>query len=151
MTRSKRIKPVVDVAERREQEQARRLGAAQRELEQQRQQLDQLIQYRDEYARQFENAGNTGLSVARLQDYRVFLARLNQAIDQQRQRISQSEQACEQQRQHWLASRTRAQALDKVADRYREEENQAQERRDQTESDEFALQRHQRNKDRDRS
>ncbi|MAT65568.1 MAG: flagellar export protein FliJ [Gammaproteobacteria bacterium] len=151
MTRSKRIQPVVDVAERREQEQARRLGAARRELEQQRQQLDQLILYRDEYARQFEQSGNSGLSVARLQDYRVFLSRLNLAIDQQRERIARSEQACEEQRRHWLASRTRAQALDKVADRYREEEHQARERRAQSESDEFALQRHQRNKDRDRS
>lgn len=151
MTRSKRIKPVVDVAERKEQEQARHLGAAQRELEQQRQQLEQLILYRDEYARQFENAGNTGLSVARLQDYRVFLARLNQAIEQQRNTIAETEQACEQQRRHWLESRTRAQALDKVAERYRSEEDQARERRDQTESDEFALQRHQRNKDKDPS
>ena len=146
MTRSKRIKPVVDVAERQEQEQAQRLGAARRELEQQRQQLEQLILYRDEYARQFESAGTTGLSVARLQDYRVFLSRLNQAIEQQRAAIARTEQACNEQQQHWLASRTRHQALGKVAERYRDEEHQARERRDQIESDEFALQRHQRNK-----
>lgn len=144
MTRSKRIKPVVDVAERREQEQARHLGAAQTELQQHRHKLEQLIQYRDEYARQFENTGNNGLSVARLQDYRVFLNRLNQAIEQQKDVIRQAEQACEQQRQRWLDSRTRAQALDKVADRYQREEAQSRERQAQIETDEFALQRHHR-------
>lgn len=136
MTRSKRMKPVVKVAEGREQAAARVMGEAQRRLSEQEQKLEELISYRAQYTEQFQISGGAGLGAARLQDYRVFLSRLNQAIEQQHQRIEHCQQDCERQRSHWMATRTRSQALDKVVERYQREERRADDRREQRDSDE---------------
>ena len=138
MTRSKRMNPVVKVAESREQAAARILGEAQQQLTRQEQRLDELMAYRDQYSQQFQQSSGMGMGVARLQDYRVFLARLNEAIEQQKQVIVRCRQDCERQRCHWLSSRTRTQALGKVVERYQREERRAVERREQHDSDERA-------------
>ena len=78
MSRSKRMKPVMQVAENREQQAARDLGAAQQRLAVQERKLEELQTYRDQYAQQFEQTGGGGIGAVRMQDYRVFLARLNQ-------------------------------------------------------------------------
>ncbi len=138
MTRSKRMKPVVKVAEGREQAAARVMGEAQRQLQAQEDKLQELITYRAQYTEQFQVSGGAGLGAARLQDYRVFLSRLNQAIEQQHVRIAQCQQDCERQRSNWMATRTRSQALDKVVERYQREERRADDRREQNETDERA-------------
>jgi flagellar FliJ protein len=138
MTRSKRMTPVVKVAENREQAAARLLGAAQQQLAAQQRKLEELATYRDQYSQEFQLRSGQGMGVARLQDYRVFLARLNQAIEQQQRVVARCEQDCERQRRYWMATRSRTQALDKVVDRYRREEHLASERREQHESDEHS-------------
>lgn len=138
MTRSKRMTPVVKVAENREQAAARVLGEARQRLEQQQRKLDELITYRDQYSQEFQQRSGQGMGVARLQDFRVFLARLNEAIEQQRRLVERCHQNCERQRLQWVASRTRTQALGKVVDRYQREERRAAERREQHDTDERA-------------
>lgn len=138
MTRSKRMDPVVKVAENREQAAARLLGEAQQRLQQQERRLGELVEYRDQYSQQFQHSSGQGMGVARLQDYRVFLARLNDAIQQQHIVVERCRQDCERQRGHWMATRTRTQALGKVVERYRREERHAAERREQHDLDERA-------------
>jgi flagellar FliJ protein len=130
--------PVVKVAESREQAAARILGEAQQRLAAQQRKFDELITYRDQYSSEFQQRSGQGMGVARLQDYRLFLARLNEAIQQQQRVVALCQQDCERQRRHWMSTRTRTQALGKVVDRYRREELQAGERREQLDSDERA-------------
>ena len=137
MTRSKRMQPVVDVTVQREREAAKRLGEAQERLQAAEQRLEELTRYREEYARQFAAGGTLG--AARLRDYRVFLDRLNQAVEQQRGLLARARQEADTQRQRWLDMRTRVQALGKVVERYRDEERSHQERRLQKESDQHTL------------
>lgn len=138
MTRSKRMIPVVKVAENREQAAARSLGEVQQRLAAQQCKLEELVTYRDQYSSEFQQRSGQGMGVARLQDYRVFLARLNEAIQQQQQVVERCQQDCERQRRYWMSTRTRTQALGKVVDRYHREEQHLLERREQHASDERA-------------
>ena len=67
MTRSKRMTPVVKVAENREQAAARVLGEARQRLEQQQRKLDELITYRDQYSQEFQQRSGQGMGVARIE------------------------------------------------------------------------------------
>lgn len=145
MTRSKRMQPVLEVAARREQEAAKRLGDSQQRQQMAEQRLQELIHYRDDYARQFNDGGS--LTAARLQDYRIFLDRLNQAIEQQRLLVQRAIQDCEAQRRRWVEVHGRNQALDKVVSRYRSEERTQEDLREQKESDEHSNSVRQRQRD----
>lgn len=147
MTRSKRMQPVVSVTANREHEAAKRLGECQKRILAAEQRLVELINYRDEYTQQF--ASGTSLGAARLQDYRVFLGRLNQAVDQQRHQVTVVSHECEGLRQRWLTLHVRAQALDKVVERYRGEERSDQDKREQKDSDEHANTLNERKKNQD--
>lgn len=136
--KSQRFQPVVDVAEQQEQQQAKRLGEAQRFLQEEQDKLSQLQQYREEYRQRLDTHSSAGMDILRLRDYHAFLGRLNQAIDEQTRAVQQARRNCEQQRQHWLDRRSRSQALDKVADKYRSEEKRVEQRREQHLTDEHA-------------
>ncbi len=144
MTRSKRMQPVVKVAASKEQDAARQLGECQREIDARKARLAELIAYQTEYAHRFESSGGGGLDMARLQDYRVFLARLNDAIAQQRRLVEAAEIDYAKKKNHWLGTRQQAQAIDKVVERFKRDEVRAQGRRDQADTDERASQTHRR-------
>lgn len=145
MTRSKRMQPVVEVTLQREREAAKRLSEAQQRLQAAEQRLEELARYRAEYSNQFADGGS--LSAARLRDYRIFLDRLNQAVEQQRGLVARAQQDAESQRQRWLDMHTRVQALGKVVERYRDEERSHHERRLQKESDQHTLNMHDRKRE----
>jgi len=138
MTRSKRMQPVQSVAHGREQDAMRRLGESQQFLDAQKARLQELRAYREQYSREFAASGGSGLQATRVRDYRVFLSRLGEAIAQQEALISRYETQHEQTRREWVESRSHSQAIDKVVDRYRQEERRQQERREQLEQDERA-------------
>lgn len=136
MKRSKRLKPVVRVAEGREQQAARALGAAQVRLGQAQQQLAELQHYRDDYWQRFQQAGATGMGAAQLEDYQQFLHKLAQAIEQQGQQIVQATQEVGAKRALWFASRGKVRMLDTVIARYQAVEEQQLARQEQQEQDE---------------
>ena len=105
-------------------------------LDAQQAKLDELNAYRDDYARRFEAAGRGGLDAARMADFRRLLARIGEAIVFQEQRLAGLHKEYEQVRRRWTDTRTRAAALDKVMERYRQEERRETDRREQGEADE---------------
>lgn len=140
MTRSKRLNPVVKVAEHREKDAARLLGQSQQRLEQQRARLRELIGYREEYHLKYQQTCGRGIDVKQLQEFRMFLARLNDAIAQQQKTVVQVERDVERCRAGWLRTRTRSQALDKVRERYQHVEREEADRREQADLDERSTQ-----------
>ncbi|MDT8387905.1 MAG: flagellar export protein FliJ [Thiogranum sp.] len=138
MTRSKRMQPVQDVAQRREQEAIRKLGQTQQQLDAQRAKLEELRGYRDQYARQFEDSGDTGLGAIRMRDYRVFLGRLNEAIHQQETVVAQCDARHQQSREQWIAVRSHTRAIGKVMDNFVRQERRQQDKQEQREQDERA-------------
>jgi flagellar FliJ protein len=141
MAPSDRLKPVRRIAENRERDAAKRLGDAQRILQDQESKLEQLRLFQKEYQQRFEEAARNGMSAAKLRDYQMFMAKLQQAVVQQESVVEASRHHRGLQKARWQEKFTRTQAIGKVIERHRQEELKDQERKDQKETDERALRR----------
>jgi flagellar protein FliJ len=142
MTKSQRMKPLTKVATSRERNAAKELGEHRRALSEVEAKLAELLTYREEYNRRLQQSGGAGIDAQQMCDYRIFLARLNEAIGHQQACVDKSRREYERKRRLWSEARTRTQALDKVVERYQHEERSTVEKREQAESDERSLQRH---------
>lgn len=136
MSPSKRLKPVQQVAATRERNAARNMGQARRHLVQEEAKLLQLRQYHQEYLERFQKAASQGISASQLQEYRAFLAKLDQAIQQQEKIVAASVTNHSNQKDNWKQKHTRTQALGKVVERYRKEERKDEDRKEQKANDE---------------
>ena len=141
MKKSDRLKPVQHLSEAKEQDAARALGNSNRDVSEQEQRLAELEGYRDEYARYYQQRGEAGVTAAKLMELQRFLYNLNKAIEQQQKVVEMARQRSEQTRQQWTKARGKRQALGKVAERYRQEEERSASRQEQKETDELAAQR----------
>ena len=133
--RSKRIKPIHRLAANNEQEAARELGSALRQLEQGRDQLSQLQEYRREYLKQFSAQGSSGMNGAQLRDYQRFLDNIDRAINDQKQHIQVAEQACTVRKQEWQTRHQRSQVLENAINRFKNDELKETDKREQRELD----------------
>jgi flagellar FliJ protein len=141
MNRSKRLQPVQRITESREKDAARVLGEFQKQLLQLQQQLAELERYREEYRNYYQQCGGAGFSAQKLLQLQHFLSKIGQAITQQQQAIINAQAQCELKKKLWFQARSRTHALDKVAERYQQDEQLQENRREQKDNDEFA-QRH---------
>jgi flagellar FliJ protein len=135
MTKSKRLKPVVKIAEDRERAAARLMGDSQRLVDERQARLDELIAYRREYSAQFAGGAAPARSALQINDFRLFLQRLDEIIRQQQRLLDDSHRELEQKKQAWLNSRTKKAALEKAVTRFQADEYSRQARREQRESD----------------
>ena len=141
MTRSQRLYRIAGhVAEDREAA-ARELSRLRAQLQAQEEQLERLRDYCLSYHEQLAEAQARGGTAARLANYSLFLARLNDAIGQQEQNVAAATRAFEEQRQAWIRARARVQAVEKAAERCAEDETQAEDKREQRQNDDLNLSR----------
>ncbi len=113
---------VAAVAKLAEQKSARELSVRQQSHRQKCDQLDQLIQFKDGYELTLGEKGGEGMAARQLQDYRLFLGKLSQAIEQQSRDVHESEQSLSKMRAQWLSTSQRKSALDHLVDeRHREQ------------------------------
>jgi flagellar FliJ protein len=138
--RSQRLQPAAQVARDREDAAAQVLAECQRRLAEHQARLQQLLTFRSEYTEQFQNAGSSGISAHQLQNYTAFLASLEHAVVCSQQRLENLHAELQRQRDNWVMSRAKTQGLEAVIQRYHLEQGRAEERREQAESDERALQ-----------
>ena len=145
--RSDRLKPVSRFNENQEQKAANDFGKAQRELDFAVERLQQLEIYREDYARQFIEAGaGKGWNAIRAQDYQLFLQNLDKAAGQQKAAIEQLRMTAEFKKRQWLAARNKTQAIQTVVDRYQLQETREAEKKEQKEQDDRSSIRFHRNK-----
>ncbi len=142
MARSKRFKPIVKLAQNSERDAAKALGEALKRLNDNVHQLHQLHLYQEEYHQRLHSDGSQGMSAQQMNEYRGFLAKITAAIESQEKAIETAKLELEEKKQFWFAKRGRSKALDKVLDRYVEEESRQQERRLQKEIDDRASRKH---------
>ena len=140
MTRGKRLEPVHDLALEAERAAARRLAETEREAAESQQRLAQLEHYEREYRAGLRQRVSEGIGVAGLRDYQAFLARLGDAVAQQRTVLARAVSDRDAAREQWLASTTRRRAVGKVIEQAEAADRRASERREQRELDERALQ-----------
>ncbi|PCI06819.1 MAG: flagellar export protein FliJ [Gammaproteobacteria bacterium] len=114
---SKKLQPVANLARLNERSAARLHGSVLNELKKQEERLDELISYRDQYQTSFNVAGKLGISSIQLQDYRLFLLRLDDAIQQQQQAIINGKKNSEMSRGEWLNKRNKSKMMNKVVEK----------------------------------
>jgi flagellar FliJ protein len=138
MTRTKRIEPVQTLFDDNERRLAQSLAAYERRARDSETKLTELERYRTEYEKQFTQSAGRGMGVAELRDYQAFLARLTEAIRQQRTLTQRAQIERDAERQRWQEAARRAKALGYVVDGWKAEERRTLDKRDQRETDERA-------------
>ncbi len=136
MSRTRKLDPVIDMARKATESELIKLGEHNALLQREQNQLDDLMQYRDEYLARFRQGDPMQMSAKKALDLRGFLAQLDQAIQAQQLQVNHSQQVVNRQQQNWLQARNKEQALDSLMARYRADEEVKQQRREQRENDE---------------
>jgi flagellar protein FliJ len=137
MRKSKRFEPIQEIASTSANDLARAMGEAGRKVADLERQLEQLQAYRDEYRNSTQASGS--IDAVKLQNYRSFLDRLGEALRLHLKSLESARAEYEMRRKLWSEKRIEAESLSRVVDRFRKEEQQVVERREQREGDDAAL------------
>ena len=133
-----RLDTIVELARQAEDRSARQLAGAENKRTTDKQQLEQLQAYYDEYAARFEAASNRGMNARQLNDFQIFLGNLRQAIDQKKRELDDTEKRLNARRRDWVDKHQRTTALDEVQADWRTQRARESERREQRLADDRA-------------
>jgi len=138
MSAGKRMQPVADLARQQAETAAHSVADCGLKYTVIRKQLDELLSYRNDYEKCFREMSNTGLNAVQIKDYRIFMNRLDEAIEQQHAVLNSAGNRLSASKQVWIEKQQRVKAIGSVVSRYQQSERRKQVRRDQNESDEHA-------------
>lgn len=131
---------VLDMERRREEQFAVRMQQARQQCEYQRKRLQGLESYRTEYLNNALNLGQNGLQSMRFGHYHAFIGKLDEGIGQQRIKLQRLEQVVQERQQQWLEKQQRRKAVEQLIEQKQREVNLKQQRTEQRNADEYALQ-----------
>ncbi len=127
--RTRKINKIVALEASEEQRLGQEAGRSRRRLDEQLARLGELNAYRHNYASRSPSA--SGVSAAQWQDYQNFLQRLDGAVRAQQEIVNDCEQNLETHRQRWLAKRRRLESLERVLDKYQQQDRAYEDRLEQ--------------------
>lgn len=127
--RTRKIDKIVALAASEEQRLGQEAGRSRRRLDEQLARLGELNAYRHSYAN--KSPSGSSISAAQWQDHQNFLQRLDGAVQAQQQIVSDCEQNLESHRQRWLAKRRRLESLERVLDKYQQQDRAYEDRLEQ--------------------
>ncbi len=136
------LQSVLDLSQMKLEEATRRLGELISGEQRASERLVLLTQYRDEYQARFLEAARDGLGREQWSNYRQFLEKLEAAIAQAQQMVSQSHQLTTAGQRDWLDRRGRVKAFDTLALRHRVRAAYEEAHREQKVTDEHAARLH---------
>ena len=143
MTRTRRLRPVVQHTDKKEQQALQQVAQSQRLLEIEQVRQAQLQDYKLDYLQKKKH--DIGVfTPLELQEFNRFMQQLDATIGRQMDVIQLRQREVEQKREVWNASRIDSKVMHKVVEKLQKQEFVEQERREQKELDEFT----QRNKNR---
>lgn len=132
------LQPLLEYSQHRMDLAERTLLLLRRRVDQEKQRLEELRNYRREYEQRLEGSARQGITIHLWRDFHVFLTRIGQAIEQQEQTVAQAEARWNQAHEHWLSQRRKVKAYETLAQRHHQAERQRQDKRDQRVLDEQA-------------
>jgi len=133
--KSTRIERVHGLAESEEKTSCRAMGNAQRQLDEQLQRLRELRAYRQEYSSRRPKNGI--VNSTQWADYQNFLSRLDDAVHAQAQLVAEGERNRDAHREQWQGKRIKMKSLERVVDRYRDDEHREAEKESQRQQDDL--------------
>lgn len=131
------LQPLLELMQEKTDEATRRLGQLIAAEQNARSRLQMLENYRAEYAERLRQAISEGVTRQVLANYQDFLARIDDAILQQRKIVSQSENNTARGQQDWQEKNTRLKAIGTLSDRHDERERRKEDKKEQKLLDEF--------------
>lgn len=132
------LEPLLEIMQSRTDESSRRLGQLIAAEQNAKSRLQLLEQYREEYAQRLRTAAGQGLTPPALRNYQDFLARIDEAVAQQRMAVSRSEVNTVAGQTEWREQNKRLKAIDTLSQRHDARERYREDRLDQKQQDEFA-------------
>lgn len=142
MTQNFPLQSLLDLSQLRLDEATRRLGELISGQQEASKRLELLVAYRDEYQARFLTASQVGIGRDAWHNYRVFLDRLDEAIQQALQLVAASEQRTAAGQQKWLDTRGKVKAFDTLAQRHQSRVVRAESKQEQKIFDELAARQH---------
>ena len=136
MTRTERLRPVVQHTEKREQKALQEVARCQGVLEVEESRLEELKQYKAEYLQDSQQDAKV-YSAIELQELNRFLDQLDQTIAGQEEVIRLRQEELDKQRTIWKSVRVEAQAMHKAVENLKRQESREQERNEQKELDDI--------------
>ncbi|WP_218310815.1 flagellar export protein FliJ [Alteromonas antoniana] len=121
-----------------EQQAAQLFQQAQTIVNQQRQKLSSLEQYRIDYIKNIQQTGQSGVGAKQYTQHLSFVGKLDKACEQQTQYVSQATLAADQRKRQWLAQQQRCKAVELLIEKKRKAKEQLENRREQNMLDEYA-------------
>lgn len=134
--RTRKIDKIVSLAAAEERSFGEQAGRSRKYLDEQLERLGELNAFRHNYAG--KNPASAGVSAAHWKDYQSFLERLDAAVTAQQQIIREGERNLESHRQRWLAKRQRLESLERVLDKYKDQDRAYESRLEQKSADELS-------------
>ena len=138
VSRAARLAPVVDMAEQAEKTAVQRLGYFQGQVKVAESKLADLNAFRLDYSQQWIVRGSTGVTGQWLLGFQGFLAQLDTAVDQQRQSLVWHQNKLDKAREEWQQAFAKVEGLRKLVQRYREEAQRLEDKREQKLLDELS-------------
>jgi len=126
------------VLEGHEQRQTLALAASERLLREAEAKLAELERYRQTYLQDFDQRAQGGMGADQARSYQAFLARLGQALDEQRALLARARTHHAEELRKWRAAARRSAALKRIVQRRDRTEQQRTERSEQAASDAHA-------------
>lgn len=138
MLRSQRLEVVLKLEEQKEHLALEKMAEAQQAHEAQRQQIDNLERYQQEYRDQIRANQHGVVAVSRLQAWQAFIAQLDQVIVQQQTVLDQARTRLDACREEWQKAWERRRGMEKYVETCRRQEQQEMDAREQKLADEAA-------------
>jgi flagellar FliJ protein len=138
MTEPFPLQPLLDLANNRMDEAARKLGeliASENAVEEK---LALLVEYRKEYHARFVEAVRNGIGPDAWRNFSAFLGKLDDAIGHQQRVVSDSKQRTEQGQQAWVDQRNKVKAFDTLSHRHQSQQARKEAKQEQRLTDEHA-------------
>ena len=132
------LQTLLELMQNRTDEASRKLGQLITAEQSQRSRLQMLEQYRDEYAQRMREATAEGITRLILRNYQDFLARIDEAIEQQRQAVQNSELSTKAGQTEWRNQNTKLMAIDTLSSLHDARERYRENKQEQKILDEFS-------------
>jgi len=136
MTRSQRIKKIVNLSENKERAAARELAVAQKILSDYKSRLNQLENYRQEYT-DYLKPGGKAQSVKMICEHQAFISQIDEGIRLLKEQIDIQETMNSRERDNWIKEKRQLDTMENIFDRFYKTEQKIVALREQNHLDEL--------------